>query len=533
MTRLFVVMFLLACVAGNALAAPTRTTKRAPARPSLALLPLEGIAPDKELRSVEEELRKALPAQTYTLQKRDRTRATLGDMRTLGIACDTGTVPCLVQFGGLAGVNVVLRGGLSSLDDANDQLELLGVDVNGLKERGRVKVKVPRADLAARAQAVKSALIGVLQPEAWRGLLRVDVPADRRGASIHVDGLMRGFAPLSTSIELTPGPHAVFVGLEGYRAFKQTVDVVYDAEVVVDVVLEPGVSEPAPRFALSTPPAPLGASSTETTEPPPRKGAPLRVVLYDVEVVGVDARLGRVLGQLLAEEIRKRERVSVLDSSELRALIRDNTSVDTGECSAAACFAEVAEALGAEVVVVSQLTQTGGEILFGLRRIDTVKQEVVASSLERVPIDDPGALAPLVGTSVASAFADLPLRRGQKAGLDDRAVRRLAPPPLPPIWATSLYVGAAVSTAVGVGLLGVAGALYATAAATFADVKAGRPSSASDDPNTVIQTNTSNANTSAIAGSATLVLGAAAVTAALVVHRFTNWDDEVAAPEPL
>jgi hypothetical protein len=516
MTRagLIVVAAALLLVSMGARAAG-RPAKRPPSRPSLALLPVEGIVPEKELRAVEDELRRALPAQTYALQKRERTRATLGDMRTLGIACDTGRVDCLVQVGGLAGVNVILRGGLSTVDADHDQLELLGVDVNGLRERGRVVVRVPKADGAARAAAVRSALIGVLQPEAWRGLLRVDVPADRRGASIYVDGVPRGFAPLSSPIELTPGAHALFVGLEGYRAFKQSVEVIYDDEVAVAVALEPGASEPAPTFGAAPSPSP---SSSET-----RRTAPLRVVLYDVEVVGVDARVGRVMGQLLAEEIRKRERVSVLDSSEVRALIRDNTAADTGECSAAACFAEVAEALGAEAVVVSQLTQTGGEILFGLRRIDTARQEVVGSSLERVPVADPGALAPLVGKTVATAFADLPLRRGQKAGVDDTAVRRLDPPPLSPIWATSLYVGSAVSTVGGALALGVSAAFYARASSLL-DAATAAGAVAGIDDNTPIQDSLGVAFGTLIGGSVALAVGALAGGAGWVVGGFTDWE---------
>jgi hypothetical protein len=493
-----------------------RPAKRAPSRPSLALLPVEGIVPDKELRAVEDELRRALPAQTYALQKRERTRATLGDMRTLGIACDTGRVDCLVQVGGLAGVNVILRGGLSTVDAAHDQLELLGVDVNSLRERGRVVVRVPKADGAARAAAVRSALIGVLQPEAWRGLLRVDVPAERRGASIYVDGVPRGFAPLSSPIELTPGSHALFVGLEGYRAFKQSVDVIYDDEVAVAVVLEPGASEPVPSFGAAAPSSPPPSAPSDT-----RRTAPLRVVLYDVEVVGVDARVGRVMGQLLAEEIRKRERVSVLDSSEVRALIRDNTAADTGECSAAACFAEVAEALGAEAVVVSQLTQTGGEILFGLRRIDTARQEVIGSSLERVPVADPGALAPLVGKTVATAFADLPLRRGQKAGVDDSAVRRLDPPPLSPVWATSLYVGSAVSTVGGALALGVSALAYAQATSLLSTAVA---EAGNKDENTAIQKALAASTGTVVGGGIALGVAALAGGAAWIVSGFTDWE---------
>src|SRR5207237_1326701 len=82
--------------------------------------------------------------------------------------------------------------------------DLVGVDVNGMRERGRAKVVVPGVDDAdGRALALESALTGILRPEAWQGTLRIDVA--QRGASIYVDAAPRGFAPISEPLELTPG----------------------------------------------------------------------------------------------------------------------------------------------------------------------------------------------------------------------------------------------------------------------------------------------------------------------------------------
>ena len=112
--------------------------------------------------------------------------------------------------------------------------------------------------------------------------------------------------------------------------------------------------------------------------------------------------------------------------------------------------------MGADGVVVSQLTQIEGQLLFGLRRIDQQKQEVVASFLERVPADDTSALLPLVGQSIEATFGDIALRKGQQLGVDERAAQVLNPPPLPPVLSGSLYAGSAVAGITSTALFGTA-----------------------------------------------------------------------------
>jgi hypothetical protein len=191
--------------------------------------------------------------------------------------------------------------------------------------------------------------------------------------------------------------------------------------------------------------------------PPPRRG-PLRVIVYDVERAGIEPRVAAAIGTFLVAELRKREQVSVLDSGELRALVGDgrSTAGDARGCTEDQCFAEVAEALGADAVVVTSLTRIESETVFGLRRIDPEKQEVLGSFVSRVPGDDATALLPLVGQSIGATFADVALRPGQRAGVDDRARLVLSPPPLPPLLAGSLTAGAVVAGGVGSALGGAA-----------------------------------------------------------------------------
>jgi hypothetical protein len=509
------VAILLLC-ATSATAAKQDRRAKPPAKPTIALLPLGGIVPAAERGALDAELRAGLPDMGFVVQASAKTTSVLADVKALGLACDTGSIDCLVRVGALGGANVVLAGVVSPDERGASSLELLAVDVNGLRERGRIRVLIPDEG-AGRRSAIVGVLTGVLRPEAWRGLLRVNVA--QRGASIVIDGVPRGFAPLSAAIELTPGPHALFVGLEGFRPHKERAEVVYDDEVTIDVALVPGASEQAPVF--STAPKPEVAPVPAPTPAPIRKG-PLRVAMYDVEATGVAPRVAQVMGTFLVAELRKREAVSVLDSGELRVLVGGGatTAGDVRSCREDQCFAEVAEALGADSVVVAQLTQVEGEVLFGLRRIDQHKQELTASFLQRVPAGDTEALLPLVGQSITAAFADRPLRAGEVAGVDERAQRVMNPPPLPPLLAGSLYAGTAIASVAGTALLGVSLVSwfeYNDAMARFA------PRDTDGDENAKLQPLRDRFAGSQLTGF--IVLGAAAAlgASALLTSRSTDW----------
>jgi hypothetical protein len=494
-------------------APPSTTAPAAPAKAVVAIVPVKGILADEERAAIEQRLRAFLPSLDVDVQPADKTEQAQRSLQGLGICSDAGSISCLVQVGALARARTVLAGVVSAADHGV-ALELVGVDVKSVRERGRVKVVIPSDDEAGAALAVESAVVGVLKPEAWQGTLRVAVA--QRGASIYVDSVPRGFAPLADPIELAPGTHDVFVSLEGFAAWKGTVDVPYKTEAAVEVVLVPGVTEPPPRLAGDDEKA-----GEKPAEPPPRK-TPLRVVMYDVEAVGVDERVSRVINQYLVAEIRKHERVSVLDSSELRALVGDgkSTSVDARACSAAECFAEVADALGADAVIVSQLTNIEGQILFGLRRVDPKKQEVTSSFLERVPAEDSAALLPLVGKAITQTFADSPLRQGQTAGVDERAEHVLNPPPLPPLLAGSLYVGAGVSAAVGAAFL-------VTAASAWVSYDSRLQTALRQDGDRENDELVGAAKTYDVATTGYIVaLGAAGVlgVAALATGSFTDWE---------
>ena len=103
---------------------------------------IDGIASTADKSAIELELRSLLVATGYTVQKKDKTDATLATVKKLGLACDSGDVDCLIRVGALSGVNVVIKGLLSADGADGFALDLVAVDVNALRERSRA---TPRA----------------------------------------------------------------------------------------------------------------------------------------------------------------------------------------------------------------------------------------------------------------------------------------------------------------------------------------------------------------------------------------------------
>lgn len=501
-------------------AKPTKPPK--PTQRLAAVMTLEtpgSSASDRQ--AIGDALRGLVPGYGYVAQEAAATQKTLRDVQALGLSCDDGSVDCAVRVGALAGLHIVVVASVTGSGDALS-IELFAVDIAAGKETGRVRLPLIGQ---SRGDVLDEAMTAVLRPESWRGSVLITVP--QRGASIYVDGIPRGFTPLSTAVELTPGVHPVFIGLEGYAAYKESVVVGYREQVEVKALLVPGVSETPPSYVPPKPPPPPPPPPTTTSKPEKRKA--LRIAFYDIERVGVDERVGHVMGSYLVEELRKRERVSVLDGSEIRVLIGDATKGENARsssierCSDEACFSEVAEALGAESVVVGTLTQVGTDIVFGLRRIDQSKQEVTATFLQRVPAQDTTALLPLVGKSIAATFPDLAVRAGQTLGVDERAAAVLNPPPLPPVVSGGLYALTATSAVAGGVLLSIAAVSAVGYETDLQRFKAAGSDASSDDENAALRAREDVFYGSQIAGfgavSAAVVFGVAAV----VTGAFTDW----------
>jgi hypothetical protein len=338
------------------------------------------------------------------------------------------------------------------------------------------------------------------------------VESTQIGASLVVDGVARGITPMPRGLPLSVGDHDVYVGLEGYRVLRERVNVAWQGTTTVKAKLSPGAWEPPPSSVTVT-----GASSSSSSScrPGPAGG------VDDLQVDGVEPGLGRVIGSLLVAEARKRN-MTIVDGEAIRALLANTSAAAAPQtCEADGCFAELADALGVDDVVVGQLTEVQGQTLFGLRRIAQQSQSVVKSSVEKVATDDVDALLPLVGLGVERLFVDVPLRAGERAGVDDRATRLLHPPPLPPV--------------VPLGLLGLSAAAALASTTSFVLVAVGasahnegvEAARATGQPldGRALRSLEDGVDVGVVAGEVALAVALTAGIASAFTALMTNWDD--------
>lgn len=198
------------------------------------------------------------------------------------------------------------------------------------------------------------------------------------------------------------------------------------------------------------PPVPSGAE--EVRQPPPAPAPrsadegptlkPLvRVAVQDLAVTDVDARVAQVVADSLLVELRKLEGVSVIGMDEVRAMLDQEAARQMTGCDDASCLADIAGALGAEILVVGSLARVGDEHVFGLRRIQQAEARVVGTVSRRLVAEDGEEFLAAIGPAVAELFPDYALRPGKERGVAEEEALRLNPPPLDP-WAFYVAAGA-------------------------------------------------------------------------------------------
>lgn len=196
----------------------------------------------------------------------------------------------------------------------------------------------------------------------------------------------------------------------------------------------------------------LLAAATDAGGDPTALGAVApasRVAVQDFVVEGVDSRVARVVQESLVEEVRKLERVSVISMEEVRAMLDLEAQRQLVGCDEeASCLAEIAGALGADVLVTGTVARVGDEHIIGVKRIDQRRAEVTATFSERLSAGDGSELLTSIGPAVERLFPEVPLRQGRARGVDEEVARRINPPPLPP-WAfwTGAGTGGALAVA--------------------------------------------------------------------------------------
>ena len=201
----------------------------------------------------------------------------------------------------------------------------------------------------------------------------------------------------------------------------------------------------------SATPIPAPTTTTATTATPARL---LRVVVQEPAGVGVNARVLPLFTRSLTAELRKLRGLTVVSMDELRALVVQEGERQLAGCTDEGCLSEIANALGADVVITAALDESADDQSVALRRLSPSDGKTAAAFDLRFARGNGEGFLGAIGPGVEQLFADHPLRPGETRGVDKEAAFLLNPPPLPP-WAWFSTVGAgvvAVGVAAGVGL---------------------------------------------------------------------------------
>jgi hypothetical protein len=241
-----------------------------------------------------------------------------------------------------------------------------------------------------------------------------------------------------------------------------------EAEASPEDAAEPADAEPEEAEAPAAPaepapaPPPPPPPPAPTAEPPqanpvpkePPRARVLRIAVVDLEVDDIEPRVANVVADSLVTELRKLEGVSVVGMREIRAMLSLEAEKQTLGCDDDSCLAEIADALGVDLLVAGNLAAIADETVMGLRRIDQRAARVTHTFNQRlVPAGGEEFLA-AIGPGVEKIFPELPLRPGEERGVSGELALRLNPPPLP-VWSFGL---AAAGSGV---VLAVAGAALA------------------------------------------------------------------------
>ncbi len=213
--------------------------------------------------------------------------------------------------------------------------------------------------------------------------------------------------------------------------------------------------------AASAPPStpPTSGAVSPAPDASARPGAPRRIqrlVVAEFERdEEVSPRTARIVVNNLVVELRKLSGFSVIGMDEVRTLMKAEANRQLAGCGEeGSCLSELADALGADVIVAGRIGVIDGATTLSLRRIDSARATVVGTFEERLVARRGEEMLAAVGPAVEKCFPEVPLRPGMTRGVAPEQLRVLNPPPLPPI--ATLGVGvAAVGVGVGAGLAAV------------------------------------------------------------------------------
>jgi hypothetical protein len=271
---------------------------------------------------------------------------------------------------------------------------------------------------------------------------------------------------------------------------------------------------------LSAPSPAPPASSPGTAATPPTRTV-IRVVVTDLgRSDDVAERLGQIVADNLVAELRKLVGVSVVSMDEVRAMLAlegDRQAIGCDDSSS--CLSELADALGADVVIGGSIATLDGARIFSLRRIDQRRAAVTGQVEERLVLAGGEELLAAIGPAIEKLFPDTPVKSGLVRGVPGERARLLNPPPLP-VWST--FAVGAVATAT---MLGGGGALLLANAALGDGQDLVNASTQRPVDGALVVKQERAAGEFTVLGVSLLVGGAVVAAGTGVMALFTDWRD--------
>lgn len=161
--------------------------------------------------------------------------------------------------------------------------------------------------------------------------------------------------------------------------------------------------------ALASPSEPAEASGSAVKE------NRFRVLVLEPTVTEGDEQLARAAAGLIAVELSRIERFDVLSDADVARIVELEGQKQTLGCSTSSCLAEIAGAMGANLVVFGEITRLGEVRVMTLNLFDSQ----AASSLGRVSqqfrsVEELPDHIPRMVHSSASRGSTASLSRGQR-----------------------------------------------------------------------------------------------------------------------
>ncbi|MBI5508599.1 MAG: hypothetical protein HY903_07590 [Deltaproteobacteria bacterium] len=191
----------------------------------------------------------------------------------------------------------------------------------------------------------------------------------------------------------------------------------------------------------------MGADQKDAPKAAPEAGvatAALRVAVYDLELQGVDPRVGKVVTDSLLAEVRKLQGVAAIGMTEIRDMLSMEASKQMAGCeSNESCLAEIAGALGVDDLVTGSLAKVGDGNMFVVRRVDQRQAKIRGTVNQRLKAGAGDEFLLAIGPAVQELFPERDLKAGKERGVAKEVALRINPPPLPK-WTFYSAAGAAL-----------------------------------------------------------------------------------------